>query len=122
MKSGGPLRRSTPLRRTPFKATQPKLRKAAARKSPTDWSPEVRAAITRRAGGRCEVRSEVCDGRPVDVHHRLRRGRAGSDAVENGLHACKPCHTYLHAVGRLAYEMGWLLRTPPAPSVDIDGS
>lgn len=80
-------------------------------KSKTDFSPTVREAIRRRSGGRCEVHSQHCTGRATHMHHRLRRTHPESNTVENGLHVCSPCHTYLHAVGKLAYDNGWLLRS-----------
>lgn len=113
------LRRHTPLKRSPMKRTGHALARTAmpksSGKSPTDWSPSVRAAAVARSGGWCEF--PECDKQATNLHHRLRRERPGADCVDNAMHLCALHHTFVHSVGREAYVRGWLLRTgdPIAP-------
>lgn len=66
---------------------------AGALKAVRDDIPaEVRAAVRRRSGGRCEVRLDGCSGRATGQHHRLKR-RAGVHTAENLVDVCRECHT-----------------------------
>lgn len=93
-------------------------------KSTDDIPPEVRAAVRRRSGGRCEIRSEGCSGRATQQHHRLKR-RAGVHTVENIVDSCGACHTAspaaLHRNVAWAISVGLLIPSwegPPAVAWD----
>lgn len=60
--------------------------------SENDVPSEIRAALVRRSGGRCEVRLDGCSGTATGVHHRLKR-RSGVHTMENLLDICVNCHT-----------------------------
>lgn len=63
-----------------------------------DIPPAIRAAVSKRSGGICEV----CHRRPAtDKHHRKYRSRSGLHLVENLLDLCGPgnvfgCHGDAH--------------------------
>ena len=59
---------------------------------------------------RCEARSGVCTGQPVDVHERLTRARGGSILDEaNCMAVCRACHSYIHDNPKWATEQGFLI-------------
>jgi 5-methylcytosine-specific restriction enzyme A len=66
----------------------------------TGPSTKVRQQVRARSGGWCEIRSEGCGGRAVELSHRLAvkaGGRHGTARARvNGtacvLHSCGPCH------------------------------
>lgn len=76
----------------------------ALRNTRDDIPPEVRAAVRRRSGGRCEIRSEGCSGRAQHQHHRLKR-RHGVHTPENLVDCCWNCHTASPAA--LHRNVGW---------------
>lgn len=69
-----------------------------------------REAVMQRAGWRCEIGSAVCIRVAAHAHHVLPRSAGGGHEAENGLAACAPCHSYLHANPAEAYERNWLRR------------
>jgi hypothetical protein len=88
--------------------------------SADDIPPEIRAAVRRRSGGRCEIRSEGCSGAAWHMHHRLKRAH-GVHTVENIVDTCGNCHTAspaaLHRNIAWSIEVGLLLNSwenPPA--------
>lgn len=86
-----------------------------------DIPPEVREAVRRRSGGRCEVRLDGCSGRATGQHHRLKR-RAGVHTVENLLDICPNCHTAspaaIHRNVARSLEVGLLLNSWELPPTE----
>lgn len=63
---------------------------AYKRKRGTGWSQSrFRAAVLRRAGGRCE-RCGSTDG--VEAHHRVPVAHGGTHSPSNGKALCWTCH------------------------------
>ncbi len=59
------------------------------RRLPGNWESELRPAVLRRDGHRCQVRLERCTGLASEVDHV----RAGDDhSLINLQAACGPCH------------------------------
>lgn len=57
---------------------------------------KVLAALVEERGERCQARLDGCDGRAVDGHEVLSRGRGGSTVDgANILLVCRPCHTWI---------------------------
>lgn len=54
----------------------------------------------------------VCKGRAEVRHHKLRRGRGGSDLETNTMDICDAggCHDEIHANPEWAYAHGYLIR------------
>lgn len=70
---------------------------------------EGRAQVMHRASGVCEVRcSPLCEPRRPEWHHRQSR-RGGRHGPENGLAACRACHSWIHAEPEQAREQGWMV-------------
>lgn len=43
--------------------------------------------------------SHRCLGRGSNVHHRKYRSRGGTNILDNLIHCCGPCHSYIHSEG-----------------------
>lgn len=84
--------------------------KKKVRRVQNEFSAAVKALVIKRSGGRCEAGTPVCTKRAVLFHHRKRRSQGGKGTAENALHACTPCHLYLHANLPEAYANGWIIR------------
>lgn len=76
---------------------QPKGPKAKGRARPNEPLAE-----------RCQV--PLCEALATERHHVLPRSAGGSDAAENTMDTCGPCHTAIHAYPAKSYERGWLKR------------
>lgn len=80
---------------------------------------EGRAMVMHRALGRCEVGVDPgCVTSQPEWHHRQRRGHARDHRPCNGLAACRPCHSWIHAHPVDAMAKGWIVSTSvptPAP-------
>jgi hypothetical protein len=81
-------------------------------------TPELRAAIAERSGGRCEAEVLVslawvrCQNQATDIHHLLTAARGGRnlDRVEETyhlIHLCRECHGA--SDGASAYQGGMLI-------------
>lgn len=81
-------------------------------KAPIEFPPNVREAVLRRSGGRCEAKADLsgCTDRVEHYHHRKLRSQGGLGTKVNCLGVCGPCHTHIHAHPTLAYMRGWLVR------------
>lgn len=113
---GSTLRRTAAIRRTGGRA----LRTPASRPAYTGPTPEVRALVAGRCGGRCEWPG--CRRAAVDIHHRLNRKNGGRHGAARErinqagwlLGACRHHHERVtNPVGEVRAEveaMGWLLR------------
>ena len=71
--------------------------------------PMTRAGVLRRDGRRCAY----CDRRADTIDHVIPRSRGGAHSWENCVAACKACNS--KKADRLIEELGWTLRTAPAP-------
>lgn len=70
---------------------------------------KVRAAVKSRSGGRCETELvDICRGVAAHVHHVLRRSQGGVHVLENLLHVCWPCHSWIHDHPAEAAALGYL--------------
>lgn len=66
----------------------------------------ARRIVTARAGGRCEL----CGVSPAtDWAHRRSRAQGGPWAASNGLHLCRPCHSWTEHYPTAANAGGWRL-------------
>jgi hypothetical protein len=103
------------------RGSAPRLAAPAPRRPrDTGPTPQVRALITARSGGRCEWPG--CPRLATDIHHRLNRkagGRHGEarERINSAawlIAACRPHHdrvtSPVGAARVLAEHMGWLLR------------
>lgn len=89
-----PLRRTTRVRAvsTRMRATLPAKR-------------AMRAGVSARAKGRCEVCGAAG---PLEVHHVVKRSAGGQDTIQNGIALCIPCHArtdWPYAKGRLVFRV-----------------
>lgn len=83
--------------------------------SPNNFPEDVRLAVRRRSGGRCEARTTVCTDTAHAFHHR--KGRGSKDQREvNCLHLCHECHRHIHANPTKSYLMGWLVHSYSDPA------
>lgn len=115
------MKRSALVRRTALTRGAPLRRTAWRRSAPRPAVPvEVRAALTERSGGVCEIGirwKAVCAGRAVDPSHRIAVGMGGSsgparkraDRLSNVMHACRPCHDWITREPLRAQMNGWVL-------------
>lgn len=95
-------------RYTPLSARSGLARSSPARQARPAVPADARATLAARSGGWCEVqRPGICTGRAVDPHHRILQGAGGthgaaktrSDRLANVVHACRACHSWIHASG-----------------------
>lgn len=119
------LKRSGELRRTPLsrgKGLQAR-RVKAARPRDTGPSPEQREQVITRARGCCERCGVVI--RPwmdFSIHHRLPRGRGGTNVLSNLVLLCgsattpQGCHLQVESQRTAAYDTGWLVKTGHVPA------
>lgn len=107
------------VRSAPHRSPKPQRRRPVGSSIPD----KVRKALALRSGGACEVQAPGCDGWAVDPSHRKGTGaggRKGAAAVRhhvlsNLLHACRGCHSGIHAMPAVAYWKGWMLREGEDP-------
>lgn len=79
---------------------------------------------------RSHERCERCGGMGEQIHHRRARGMGGSrlgdtNALQNLVHICAPCHAFIESNREWAYEYGWLVRSHADPAevpIRIQGS
>ncbi|GAA1081453.1 HNH endonuclease [Pseudonocardia alni] len=71
--------------------------------------PMTRAGVLRRDARRCAY----CSRRADTIDHVIPRSRGGAHSWENCVAACKACNS--KKADRLIEELGWTLRTAPAP-------
>lgn len=110
MKRGGPLKRTSQLKRSPFPSLRPgeppRLRAKAltTKRTPDPITPQVRAVIKERSGDVCEsCRAQ----RGQHAHHRQLR-RFGDHKPANLVWICHRCHALIHHKG-VKDSSGWLL-------------
>lgn len=93
------LKRTTPLKRTPF--SQP-----AGKNDYEKDLDRARPTLHQRSKGLCEIRLPGCQGIAVHPHHRKLRSRGGSNEMDNLLASCGHCHDWAHANPGLATALG----------------
>lgn len=77
----------------------------------------LKAALSVRSGGDCEIQQEGCQGRAVDPCHRIGTGMGGvhgdaiaeSDRLSNVVHGCRSCGRWQHQHDLLAKAYGQIL-------------
>jgi hypothetical protein len=77
--------------------------------------PKQREAVLRRDEGKCVACGAWLANVPASVHHRLPRGRGGTDRLSNLLSLCGSgvtlCHGVIESDRAQAYDDGFLLHT-----------
>lgn len=103
------------MRRTP-------LRRQSKRRaeSPIGDVPRlVREQVMARAGYRCEVRGEDCEGSyGLALHHRLRRSQGGEHDSANLICVCPADHALIHNHPERAYALGLLIHRHDGPPTE----
>jgi hypothetical protein len=70
---------------------------------------QSRQAVSNRSSGWCEAgKMGVCRIVAEHVHHKMLRSQGGTDELDNLLHVCTNCHTWIHAHPAKAVAFGWL--------------
>lgn len=113
-----PLRRRTPLKRTPLKASGPglptraRLKPVSAKRRKRDAVyPSSRRAVYERAEGMCEARfAGDCAGDGHQVHHLAGRGGPDPHRLDNLLLVCRACHELIHGWPEEAYRLGLMVK------------
>lgn len=105
MKRSGPIKRRTPIKRTPSRGKSSNRQKIPSK---------VRENVERRAGFQCEASTKVCRGKGEHCHHVLMRSAGGKHTEDNLILVCQPCHHFIHHNPELSYERGWLRRRQAA--------
>lgn len=114
MKRGGPIRRSTPLKRK--KPISPVSNKRVAENRERD---RIRFDVIERSRGRCEASAVIarvdpvaasnCLGRGSEMHELKKRSRGGSITdPANIVWICRPCHEWTEAEPETALRVGLL--------------
>jgi hypothetical protein len=106
------------VKRTALKRTTPLRARRLVVSKKRKQNPELEAMrplVEARSGGLCEVRTSLCQGRAVHVHHRKLR-RHDDHSLSSLLHCCVACHTLIHASVAHSYEQGWLVRSHENPA------
>jgi hypothetical protein len=120
MQRSKPLRRKTPLRRTPFHPHRKRKHAASGARVIRDIPATVRVAVGDRAGGYCDW----C-GLPMgtfDAHHRQLRSRGGKHTLQNLVAPHRACHEYIHGHPSEATARGFMVSSwdcPPAVPVTL---
>jgi hypothetical protein len=73
-----------------------------------------RRLVYARSGGRCEA---GCGYSALEWHHRKARSLGGRWDASNGLHLCRPCHSWVGEHPLEAAKEGWYLTASQEPSV-----
>lgn len=124
------MKRSKPLRRVARLVSLGPLRRTAAkeggahRRRPTGPTLETTQLVMARAGGLCEICSEVLIGHRGDewhIHHRRPRRMGGSrrpdtNSPVNLLVLCRACHDEIESRRADALAHGWLLHDQDDPA------
>ena len=79
----------------------------------TGFPADVKAVITERAGGMCEIMLLGCGMFAVDTHHRVNRGMGTAEksgGPSAALAVCRHCHDWIGRNPSDAYELGYLVR------------
>lgn len=84
--------------------------KRLERRTPLRGRPSKRARPSESLATWCEAAvPEVCEGRAVHRHHKLRRSAGGSDDKANTLDACSADHRAIHEHPEWAARHGLLV-------------
>lgn len=107
MRPGKPLRRVSILRR--------RTRPVPLRLVGSGIRPDQRLAVQIRDQGHCVRCGAWLANIPASIHHRLPRGRGGTDRLSNLVTCCgdgvRGCHGDLESDRSQAYDDGFLLHT-----------
>lgn len=96
-----PLKRSTtPLKRTPLRRVSKSHAKSL--RSYSALRKQYLALFTH-----CQIKQEGCTGEATEIHHGAKRGKNLNETA-TWFSACRSCHDWIHANGRMARELGFL--------------
>lgn len=110
------MKRSTALRSNP--ATTAAWKQRTAKRLPVRSKRQAkrekelaksRRIVRERSGGQCEFPG--CNRPAAHAHHKRLRSQGGSDAPENLVDLCEPCHSRIHDNPHWANELGLIQRT-----------
>lgn len=104
MKRNTPIKRRTPLKRTPlFRGSKP-IPRVSKRRRPLQVAYLAKRDEFLRARPFCEI----CGGVTRDVHHKA--GRLGGNLLNEStwMSVCRGCHDYIHQHPKEARAKGWL--------------
>ena len=106
-----PMNRGKGFKRKPiggvFASTEGKRKPLRHRSAKSVIPTTVRAEVSRRSGGICEICRKA---RATNKHHKLPRSQGGKHTAENLLDLCGPCHDEVHAHPAAAYAKGHLVK------------
>lgn len=104
------MKRSELKRRTPLARGTAQLRRTPMKRKPpkNDTPVKVKTSVRERDGGCMAQIAEVCGGRPLVVHHVLRRSQGGDHSMGNLITLCSPCHDYIHGNPAWARQHGYI--------------
>lgn len=95
------------MKRSPLKRVA--MKRARGKKATKDFLEMQRARprVYARSQGHCEATKApyrfdpdldaTCTRYATHVHHRKYKSAGGSNELDNLLHVCQPCHTWIHA-------------------------
>lgn len=92
MKRSAPLRRKTPMRRGAPLARDAKPQRARPRLRRPAMPKDVREAVYRRSGGRCDRCGVGISLESMEAHHRKLRAQGGQDDLATLIALCRACH------------------------------
>lgn len=124
MERSAPLRRVTALARAQLRRTSTASQGGAHRRRSTGPDLSTTQQVMARAGGLCEIGTEVLIGHRGDewaIHHRRPRRMGGSrrrdtNLASNLLVLCRGCHERLESNRLEALAHGWLLPADAVPA------
>lgn len=114
-----PLLRRTPMRRTTKTPQQqdPALAKVRPHRGLKPIPLNARRAVRERDQGRCVAGGCWVGETSGHVHHRKLRSQGGDNSLPNLILLCAAHHNAIHAGVRLAYELGYLVRSWDDPAL-----
>jgi hypothetical protein len=89
-------------------ARKSRIRPKSAKQAAKDRAgAKVKRAVMESGDGACEARIEnVCRGRAVDPHHKVKRSAGGKDEASNLMRTCRWCHIWIENHPKLAAQRG----------------
>lgn len=78
---------------------------------------DVAETVKERSQYFCEamIPEAGCNGQGQHLHHRRMRSQGGVHTVQNLVHICESCHSYIHHHPAISYTKGWLVKSTRDP-------